>query len=196
MGWCGSALRAGGVRRASVLEFGSVRACLASAGHLYIVFVWVLGQGCGVALVGRLFDAGSFHHWLHSECFGLGFEAFRLGLGLEVLGLEFKVMALGFNVLGQWFGVQGPGFMVLGLGFTVLGTGFEGLGLGFDVGGCLRLLGLGFPNSRRSLEPQPQIGPGFNVSSQNARTLVPTHSRRAPKYCEAALKTRTKCMFL
>ena len=65
-------------------------------------------ESCGVALVGRLFDAGSFHHWLHSECFGLGFEAFRLGLGLEVLGLEFKVMALGFNVLGQWFGVQGP----------------------------------------------------------------------------------------
>ena len=106
--------------------------------------------------MGRLFDAGSFHHWLHSECFGLGFEAFRLGLGLEVLGLEFKVMALGFNVLGQWFGVQGPGFVVLGLGFTVLGTGFEGLGLGFDVGGCLRLLGLGFPNSWRNLEPQHQ----------------------------------------
>ena len=146
--------------------------------------------------MGRLFDAGSFHHWLHSECFGLGFEAFRLGLGLEVLGLEFKVMALGFNVLGQWFGVQGPGFVVLGLGFTVLGTGFEGLGLGFDVGVCLRLLGLGFPNSRRSLEPQPQIGPGFNVSSQNARTLVPTHSRLAPKYCGAALKTLTKCMVL
>ena len=66
--------------------------------------------------MGRLFDAGSFHHWLHSACFGLGLEAFRL-----VLGLEFKVMALGFNVLGQWFGVQGPGFVVLGLGFTVLG---------------------------------------------------------------------------
>ena len=97
-------------------------------------------------------------------------------------GVGFQVMALGFNVLGQWFGVQGPGFVVLGLGFTVLGTGFEGLGLGFDVGGCLRLLGLGFPNSRRSLEPQPQIGPGLNVSSQNARTLVPTHSRRAPNY--------------
>ena len=120
-GWVGAVLRFVPVEFDVLRFWNSVHACLASAGHLYTVFVWVLGQGCGVALVGRLFDAGSFHHWLHSECFGLGFEAFRLGLGLEVLGLEFKVMALGFNVLGQWFGVQGPGFVVLGLGFTVLG---------------------------------------------------------------------------
>ena len=114
--------------------------------------------------------------------FWIGFRGFQIGFGVGGFGVGFKVMALGFNVLGQWFGVQGPGFMVLGLGFTVLGTGFEGLGLGFAVGGCLRLLGLGCPVSWRSLEPQPQNGPGLNVSSQNARTLVPTHSRLAPKY--------------
>ena len=114
--------------------------------------------------------------------FWIGFRGFQIGFGVGGFGVGFKVMALGFNVLGQWFGVQGPGFVVLGLGFTVLGTVFEGLGLGFAVGGCLRLLGLGFPVSWRSLEPQPQTGPGLNVSNQNARTLVPTHSRRAPKY--------------
>ena len=156
-GWVGAVLRFVPVEFDVLRFWNSVRFALAlqAPASLHCVCVG-FGPGLRGGARGPFIRRWILPPLVAFRMFWIGFRGFQIGFGVGGFGVGFKVMALGFNVLGQWFGVQGPGFMVLGLGFTVLGTGFEGLGLGFDVGVCLRLLGLGFPNSWRNLEPQTQ----------------------------------------